>query len=163
MLGALRSCGRSSSAPSCCTTALPAWDGLISDSSRQHIEAMFGLFDLGERTSAYVAAFGERRAVAQAVGAWMETHPLVVAPIAGMPTPRLDFDHYLSVDATRDLFDHMRDVVWVNLLGLPSIALPNGIQIVARRFREDEAFAAAGVAAETLGPVTVAEPTGALS
>ena len=63
-----------------------------------------------------------------------------------------------SVDATRDLFDHMRDVVWVNLLSLPSVALPNGIQIVARRFREDEAFAAARVAAEALRPVTVAEP-----
>lgn len=139
-------------------TALPAWEGLISDSSRQHVETMFGLFDLGERTDAYVASFGERRAVAQAVGRFMADTPLVVAPVAGMPTPPLDFDHYLSVDATRDLFDHMRDVVWVNLLSLPSIALPNGIQIVARRFREGEALAAARVAAEALPPVSVAAP-----
>ena len=65
-------------------------------------------------------------------------------------------DHYLSVEATRDLFDHMRDVVWVNLLSLPSIALPNGIQIVARRFREAEALHAAEIAAGAVGPVTVA-------
>ena len=52
-----------------------------------------------------------------------------------MKTPGLDFDQYLDLEATRDLFDHMRDVVWVNLLSLPSLALPNGIQLVARRFR----------------------------
>jgi amidase len=85
----------------------------------------------------------------------MEEHPLVVAPVAGMPAPPLDFDHYLSVDQTRDLFDHMRDVVWVNLLSLPSVALPNGIQIVARRFHEAEAFAAA---AHVPFDVAVAEP-----
>jgi len=85
----------------------------------------------------------------------MEEHPLVVAPVAGMVPPPLDFDHYLSVDETRNLFDHMRDVVWVNLLSLPAVALPNGIQIVARRFHEAEAFAAA---AHVPFAVAVAEP-----
>jgi amidase len=124
-------------------SALPAWGDAVSESSRQHIETMFGLFDLGDSLAAYARSFAERRAVAQATAAFMEEHPLIVAPVAGMQAPPLDFDHYLDADATRDLFDHMRDVVWVNLLSLPSIALPNGIQIVARRFREAEAFAAA--------------------
>lgn len=75
-----------------------------------------------------------------------------------MPTPPLDFDEFISVEASRDLFDHMRNVVWVNLLSLPSIALPNGIQIVARRFHEHEAFAAAAAVCEGLGRVGVAEP-----
>jgi amidase len=86
----------------------------------------------------------------------MEEHPLVVAPVAGMPPPPLDFDQYLSDEETADLFAHMRNIGWVNLLGLPSIALPNGIQIVARRFREAEALAAAEAAAEALEPVEVA-------
>jgi amidase len=136
-------------------SALPAWGDALSASSRQHIEAMFGLFDLGDSLSAWARAYAERRAVAQATAAFMEEHPLVVAPVAGMPAPPLDFDHYLSVDQTRDLFDHMRDVVWVNLLSLPSVALPNGIQIVARRFHEAEAFAAA---AHVPFDVAVAEP-----
>lgn len=72
--------------------------------------------------------------------------------------PPVEFDHDLSTEATSDLFDHMRDVVWVNLLGLPSVALPNGIQIVARPFREAEALAAAEVAATALELVTVATP-----
>jgi amidase len=136
-------------------SALPAWGNALSDSSRQHIETMFGLFDLGDSLSAWARVYAERRAVTQAVAAFMEEHPLIVAPVAGMSAPPLDFDHYLSIDQTRDLFDHMRDVVWVNLLSLPSVALPNGIQIVARRFHEAEAFAAA---AHVPFDVTVAEP-----
>jgi amidase len=128
---------------------------VISESSRQHIETMFGLFDLGDSLAAYTRAFTERRAVTKATSAFMEEHPLIVAPVAGMQAPPLDFDHYLGVEETRDLFDHMRDVVWVNLLGLPSLALPNGIQIVARRFHEAEAFAAA---AHVPLDVTVADP-----
>ena len=142
-------------APELLHSALPAWGDALSESSRQHIETMFGLFDLGDSLSAWARVYAERRAVAQAVAAFMEEHPLIVAPVAGMPAPPLDFDHYLSVEETRDLFDHMRDVVWVNLLSLPSVALPNGIQIVARRFYEAEAFAAA---AHVPFEVAVAEP-----
>jgi amidase len=138
-------------------SALPAWREMISESNRQHIDAMFGgVFHPTRSVDEWIARYAERRAVAMATAEWMERHPLVVAPVAGMPTPALEFDHYLSNEATRDLFDHMRNLVWVNLLGLPSISLPNGIQIVARRFREAEALGAATVAAEALGPVLIA-------
>lgn len=136
-------------------SALPAWEDALSESSRQHIETMFGLFDLGDSLAAYARSFVERRAVAQAAAGFMEEYPLIVAPVAGMEAPPLDFDDHLGVDETRILFDHMRDVVWVNLLSLPSVALPNGIQIVARRFHEAEAFAAA---AHVPFAVEVAEP-----
>src|SRR5262249_54418320 len=82
-------------------SALRAGGDALSESSRQHIEAMFGRFDLGDSISAWARAYAERRAVAQATAAFMEEHPLVVAPVAGMPAPPLDFDHYLSVDETR--------------------------------------------------------------
>lgn len=139
--------------------AMPVVGEQMCDSGRQHVETMHGkLLGLDERLDSYLAAFVERSRIAQQTAVWMEEHPLVVAPIAGMPAPLLDFDHMLSVDESRELFDHMRNVVWVNLLSLPAIALPNGIQIVARRFREAEALAAAETAAEALPPVTVAEP-----
>jgi amidase len=139
-------------------SALPAWDGLLADSNRQHIEAQFGLFDLGDSLSAWTRAFVERRETAQATARVMEEHTLIVAPVAGMKAPPLDFDQYLDLEATRDLFDHMRDIVWVNLLSLPSVALPNGIQLVARRFHESEAVAAASAIVEALEPVAIAEP-----
>jgi len=141
--------------------AMPAWREVMADSNRQHIEAMFGgLFHPENRIDRWVAAYFERKAVAQATAAWMEEHPLVVAPVAGMAAPPLEFDQYLSVEATADLFAHMRNIGWVNLLGLPSLALPNGIQIVARSFREAEALAAAEAVAGTLGPVEPAELAG---
>ncbi len=139
--------------------AMQVWRDLLADSNRQHIEAMFGgVFQPKRDIELWVARYTERRAVAQATAEWMESRPLVVCPVAGMATPPLDFDHYLSAEATQELFDHMRCIVWVNMLGLPSIALPNGIQIVARRFCEHEALAAAQVAAAALPPVEIAEP-----
>ena len=57
-----------------------------------------------------------------------------------------------------ELFDKMRNVMWVNLLSLPSIALPTGIQIVARRFQEKEAFAAAAIVEKEIGPISIANP-----
>jgi amidase len=142
-------------------SALPDWHGLIAESNLQHIETMFGLFDFGDSLSAWSRSIVERRQTAQATAQLMEEHPLIVAPVAGMATPALDFDQYLDLEATRDLFDHMRDVVWVNLLSLPSLALPNGIQLVARRFHEAEAVAAAAAIVEALEPVAIAEPRSA--
>ena len=37
----------------------------------------------------------------------------------------------------------MRCVLWVNLLGLPAVALGNGAQLVGRRFRDRDVLAAA--------------------
>jgi amidase len=138
-------------------SALPTWGDTISESSRQHIETMFGLWDLGSDVERFIASFMERRACAREVAEWMEDYPLILAPVAGMETPPAEFDIWLSEDDTRVLFDTMRDVMWVNLLGLPSIALPNGMQIVARKFHEPDAFAAAGVVMEAVGPVAGAD------
>jgi amidase len=52
----------------------------------------------------------------------------------------------------------MHNVIWANLLSLPSIALPNGIEIVARRFQEKEAFTAAATVEKEMGRVTIANP-----
>jgi amidase len=73
----------------------------------------------------------------------MEEWPLVVAPVVGMTAPPLDFDEQLTLEETRELFDRMRGVLWVNLLGLPAVALGNGVQIVARRFHDSAAMQAA--------------------
>lgn len=138
--------------------AMPIWRDQMGESGRQHIEAMFGLFELGGDVERYIAAFIERRKIVRETAEWMERHPLVLAPVAGMPTPPLDFDHFLDLEQTRDLFDHMRNVMWVNLLSLPGVALPNGIQIIARRFCEAQAMDAAAIVERELGPVETAEP-----
>ncbi len=138
------------------TSYIPRVRADVGESGIQHIDAMFGLFHLGDRVASYLDAMRERRALARAVYAWQERYPLVVAPVAGMPAPPLDFDHLLSSEATRELFDRMRCVMWVNLLGLPGVAIGNGVQLVGRRFHDREVLAAARVARAALGPVSVA-------
>jgi amidase len=122
----------------------------------QHIEAFHCSHELGPHVGRYLDALRERRALVRTVAAWMEDYPIVLAPVAGMTTPRLDFDDGLSVEETQVLFEHMKCVVWVNLLGLPGAALGNGAQIVGRRFADLEVLEVARVARRALGPVQVA-------
>jgi amidase len=129
---------------------LPLVRDEIGASALQQIEAFFGQFELGSDVASYLGALLERRALARSVAAWMEEWPLVVAPVAGMTAPPLDFDEGLTREETRELFDRMRSVLWVNLLGLPAVALGNGVQIVARRFHDRDALRAAQ-AIETRG------------
>lgn len=131
---------------------------LMTDSGRQHVEEMFGAVALDGSVSSYNDAWIERAGLLVEWAAFSERFPLVVAPVAGMPTPPLDFDHMLDAAATTALFDSMRCVPWVNLFGVPSLALPNGIQLVGRRFREDQLFAAARAIEPGLAPVTIATP-----
>lgn len=139
-------------------TGMPEFGHLLGESNRQHIEAMFGIYNLGSEARRYIQAFIERRQVQREVAEWMEDHPLVLCPVAGMAPPALDFDHMLDREQTQRLFDRMRNIPWVNLLGLPSVALPNGMQIVGRRFHEAQALEAASAVQRVIGAASVAEP-----
>ncbi len=137
---------------------MPEFGHLLGESNRQHIEAMFSIYNLGSEAKRYIGALVERRKIQREVAGFMEEHPLVLCPVAGMPTPSLDFDHMLDREATIDLFDHMRNITWVNLLSLPSLALSNGIQIVGRRFHEGQILQAGLCVQESLGVASVATP-----
>jgi len=139
-------------------TGMPEFGHLLGESNRQHIEAMFGIYNLGSEVGRYIEAFIERRRIQRDVAQWMQGHPLVLCPVAGMETPLLDFDHMLDREQTLRLFDQMRNIPWVNLLGLPSVALPNGMQIVGRRFHEAQALEAASILQQAIGAASVAEP-----
>jgi amidase len=119
---------------------------------------MFGNVELGDDIAAYLDAWLERSALLDTWVRFAEDYPLVIAPVAGMTTPTLDFDHLLNLDKTKKLFDQMRCVPWVNLFGLPALALPNGIQLVGRRFHEHEVFAAARAVEPLLSKVEIATP-----
>jgi amidase len=139
-------------------TMLARVGDLMVESGRQHVEQMFGAVALDGSVSSYNDAWIERHGLLVEWLRFAEEFPIVLAPVAGMPAPLLDFDHLLDAEATSALFDSMRCVPWVNLFGLPSLALPNGIQLVGRRFREDELFAAARALEPALPPVAVATP-----
>jgi amidase len=138
--------------------SIPMIGPLFGASGRQHAELWARSRYLGDRLGPYLAAVVERHAVARETALWMEEFPLVLSPVAGMPVPELEFDEYLTMDQMRRLSDQMRNAVWVNTLSLPGVALPNGVQIVARRFHEEEALAAAAALEHALGPVPIATP-----
>jgi amidase len=85
----------------------------------------------------------ERAHIARAWTAWMSEAPLVLAPISTGPafTVGADFDAAWLAEWPAAL----RMAVAVNLLGLPAVAvptgeaagLPQGVQIIGPRFRED--------------------------
>jgi amidase len=139
-------------------SALPRVGDQMIASGRQHVEQMFGSVELGDDIAAYLDAWLERSALLDVWVRFAEDYPLVIAPVAGMTTPTLEFDHMLDADATKQLFNQMRCVPWVNLFGLPALALPNGIQLVGRRFHEHEVFAAARAIEPSLPKVEIATP-----
>lgn len=137
---------------------LPPLRELVIDSGRVHIEEMFGAFELGADVTRYLAAWRERRRLQGGLLDAMAGYPLILAPIAGMAAPELAFDDHIGEAASIDLFDRMRAVPWVNLFSLPALALPNGIQIVGRRFDELTVLRAGHAVERRLPPLTVATP-----
>ena len=129
-------------------TRLRAIRGQIGASALDHIESLYGQFSLGPKLDRYLAALHRRRGLVRSVAAWMEEYPLVLCPVAGMDAPALDYDDFLPPEDTRALFDRMRCVLWVNLLGLPAAALGNGAQLVGRRFHDRDVLRAARDATE---------------
>lgn len=131
----------------------------VIDSGRIHIEEMFGAFELGSEVPRYLEAWRERRRLQARLLDATSRYPLILAPVAGMSAPALGFDDHLGVPASVELFDRMRCVPWVNLFSLPALALPNGIQIVGRRFDELTVLRAGHAAERRLPPVRVADPS----
>ncbi|GII31577.1 amidase [Planotetraspora mira] len=106
----------------------------------------------------------ERASIARLWSAWMSRTPLVLAPIRTRPAFRVGSD--LDPRWLADWPDTMRMTVAVNLLGLPSVAVPVGtagalpqaVQIIGPRFREDLCLDAAEVVEASAGALTPIDP-----
>ncbi|HEX2316999.1 MAG TPA: amidase [Thermomonospora sp.] len=106
----------------------------------------------------------ERASIARRWHAWMRRTPLVLAPIATRPAFPVGDD--LAPDWAASWPAALRMTVAVNLLGLPSVAvpageadgLPQGVQIIGPRFREDLCLDAAAAIESRLGPRRPIDP-----
>ena len=109
-------------------------------------------------------AYITRHALHRAWGEFPETHPLIVAPI-GTDIPSLagtDLDEGRVAEDIRT----MRMVMAVNALGLPAVAVPVGmgeglpqvVQVIGPRYREDLCLDAADAIEERLGILTPLDP-----
>ncbi len=110
----------------------------------------------------YLGALAERQAIAAAIQEFHSRYPLIVGPVLTEPPFVIGFD----LEHPDQLFRQMRfEVVW-NLLGLPAVTvpvgvadgLPQGVEIVGGRYREDLCLEAGQVIEDALGIITPIDP-----
>jgi amidase len=114
---------------------------------------------------AHAMGYVERGALGREWGEWMRETPLVLAPPCAHPPFEVGFD-LTGADAVAELLARMRMIVPVNLLGVPAVAvgagiengLPQGVQVIGPRFREDLCLDAAQAIETALGTLTPIDP-----
>jgi amidase len=109
-------------------------------------------------------SFVVRQSLLRAWGEFQETYPLIVAPIA----TDIPFEAGTDLDDGRvdETILGMRMTLAVNAMGLPAVALPAGIgdglpqsvQVIGPRYREDLCLDAAAAIEERLGIITPIDP-----
>jgi amidase len=114
--------------------------------------------------AAYAMVFMRREAALRAWSQFLQQHPIVLAPLytARPFAPRADLDF----DQATAIVDGMRMVVAINLLGLPSAVVPVGtagglpqsVQLIGARYREDVCLDAAEAIEERHGVLTPIDP-----
>lgn len=107
---------------------------------------------------AHGMAYGARKDVAGRWAQFMTEHPLILAPVSAQPPFPVGWDLKVP-NTTGELITALRMVLPVNLLGLPAVTVPVGIQdglpqavqIIGPRFREDLCLDAAAAIEDILG------------
>ncbi|HSL56850.1 MAG TPA: amidase [Acidimicrobiales bacterium] len=92
-------------------------------------------------------------------------HPVTVGPVWSTPPFEVGYD-IAGADEAADVIQRLRLVVAINLVGVPAAVvpvgvadgLPQGVQIVADRFREDLCLDVAATLEDALGVITPVDP-----
>ena len=109
-------------------------------------------------------SFMTRQSLLRAWGEFQETHPLIVAPIC----TDIPFEAGTDLDdgQVAETIHSMRMAIAVNALGLPAVAVPVGIgsglpqavQVIGPRYREDLCLDAAAAMEDRVGILTPIDP-----
>jgi len=114
----------------------------------------------------YVEGMARRHAIAAAWSEFYAGYDLVLGPVATQPVHAVGFD-LGGPDNADALWHSHRLVVTVNLLGLPALVvpaglddsrLPQGVQLIADRFRESTCLQAGLLVEQALGSLTPIDP-----
>jgi amidase len=111
-----------------------------------------------------IQSFATRQSLLRAWGQFQQQHPLIVAPIC----TDIAFQAGTDLDEGRvaDTIRSMRMAMAVNALGLPAVAVPVGIadglpqavQVIGPRYREDLCLGAAAALEDRVGTITPIDP-----
>jgi amidase len=113
---------------------------------------------------ATLESFAARASLLRAWGEFQETHPLIVGPIYTDVPFEAGTD--LADGRVAETIHGMRLTMAINALGLPAVAVPVGIsgglpqavQVIGPRYREDLCLDAAEAIEERLGVLTPIDP-----
>jgi amidase len=141
----------------------PLMAPLVSADANLFMTTFLGLYPPVDEAE-YLQTCMARQALGRAWGEFQETYPLIVAPISTQPPFPVGRD--LHADGIQAILATMPMVVTVNLLGLPAAAVPAGVaeglpqvvQVIGPRFREDLCLAAAEAIEEACGIPTPIDP-----
>jgi amidase len=127
---------------------------------------MSSFFEVAGDPDAVTAAqaFVTRHCLLRAWGEFQQTHPLIVAPIFTDVPFEAGAD--LGTGRVAETIRGMRMAMAVNALGLPAVALPVGIgnglpqavQVIGPRYREDLCIDAAAAVEDRVGIITPIDP-----
>ena len=109
-------------------------------------------------------AFVTRHSLLKAWGEFQETHPLIVAPVCTELPFQAGTD--LSENRVAAEIHSLRMTTAVNALGLPAVAVPVGVadglpqavQVIGPRYREDLCLDAGQAIEASLGIITPIDP-----
>jgi len=112
----------------------------------------------------HLQAFLTRQALARRWAEFQRRHPVIIGPVATEPPFSVGTD--LTADGVAGILASLPLVVAINLLGLPAAVVPTGVgdglpqavQVIGARFREDACLLAAEVIEEACGIPTPIDP-----
>jgi amidase len=141
----------------------PATEAMFRARTRRFVSALLAVASANDHAAA-IQSFMTRQALQRAWGEFQQTHPLILAPVCtALPfAPGAD----LTTLEVAGIIASMRMVLAVNLLALPAVALPiagagglpQSIQVIGPRYREDLCLHAAAAIEDRLGILTPIDP-----
>jgi amidase len=144
-------------------TGWEIWGPLVRAETLRFVAPFFEV--AGEKgLDATIQALITRQAILRAWSEFQETHPLIVAPVCTDLPFEVGKDR--SVEGVAAIVRAMRMAVAVNTLGLPAVAIPVGVaeglpqavQVIGPRYREDLCLDAAAAIEDRLGVPTPIDP-----
>jgi len=142
----------------------PVLQTLLGEGGRRFLELT--TVDFGPATAeSHYLMHQSRYLVGRAWREFMERYPLVVGPTWTQPPFAHGYD-LIDVESAMKVVEGFRFVVPANLLGLPAVCvptglnegLPTGVQVIGTLFREDTCLDAAEVIERAVGVLTPIDP-----
>ena len=142
---------------------LPNMIPLISQSAQRFLECLTNHTKPDLLT--YMQAIAKRHRIAQEWSIFMEEYPLILGPVSTRPPFKINHD-LAGPEQLAEFVQSIKLTEICNLLGLPSLTVPvllvdgvpQGIQLISRRYREDLCLDAAEMIEQQQGVFTPIEP-----